>query len=99
MALGKWARLAGRILKTQLAVGYLVYFIVIGAVTVNTFFLSNWWARFVPPEFYPVPLKVQVLVGVALILTLLFLQSLFIVSLYLSKKEREECKEESELTG
>lgn len=101
MSSGKWARLAGKILKTQLAAGYLIYFIVVGAVTVNMFFLSNWWARLVPPEFYPIPLNIQMLVGVALILTLLFLQSLFVVSLYLSKKERqkEEYREESELTG
>lgn len=89
MSPGKRAKLASRFLRAQLATGYLLYFIVIGAVTVNMFFLSNWWARLIPPEMYPVPVHIQNALGVTLLLALLLLQSLFLASLYLVKKERQ----------
>ncbi|MBS7247055.1 MAG: hypothetical protein QXW47_08500 [Candidatus Jordarchaeales archaeon] len=89
MSLEKRVKLAGRILKIQLATSYLLYFLVIGAVTVNMFFLSNWWARMLPPEMYPIPVNVQNTLGLILLLTLMIFQSILILSLYLVKKEKQ----------
>lgn len=88
MSSEKRIKLAGRLLKIQLATSYLLYFLVIGAVTVNMFFLSNWWARMLPPEMYPIPVNVQNTLGIILLLTLMIFQSIFIFSLYLVKKKQ-----------
>ncbi|MBS7288573.1 MAG: hypothetical protein KIH01_07480 [Candidatus Freyarchaeota archaeon] len=89
MSSGKRAKLASKFLRAQLATSYLIYFLMVGAVTVNMFFLSNWWAKLIPPEMYPVPAHIQNALGVTLLLALLLLQSLFLASLYLVKKERQ----------
>ncbi len=94
----KHSKLAEKILKIQLAVGYLIYFIVVGTVTVNMFFMSNWWARLVPPEAYPIPVSVQNAVGVILLIALILLQTAFLASLYLLKKEKERSATQSQRT-
>ncbi len=94
---GKRASLASRLLKLQLAISYILYFVVISAVTVNMLFLSNWWARLIPPEMYPVPVNIQNVVGVGLILTLILLHNAFLVALrQLKKKAEAEKRKETE---
>jgi len=82
------AKLSSRMLKLQLAAGYLTYFVVIGMVTLNMFFMANWWAPLVPPSMFPVPLHIQDAIGIALLSILIALQTAFILSLYLLGKER-----------
>jgi len=78
---------AKRLSNLQKAVGYLTYFLILGLVIINTYFiLNNWGVRFnILPT--PVPSHTLVILGLALLFSIIILQTVLVYQLYKLKKE------------
>jgi hypothetical protein len=83
---------ARRLSNIQKAAGYLTYFLILGLIIINTcFILNNLGMRFsiLPP---PVPYQLLVILGSALLFSVIILQAVLVYQLYKLKKEAVKYK-------
>lgn len=89
----KQVEIARRLSKLLKTFSYIIWFVMLGAVTLNMIYMSNWWT-WLSAASLPVPSNLIFITGVSMIFTLIALQSLFIYVLYRVKITKEKALNE-----
>jgi uncharacterized integral membrane protein len=85
--LEKEKRRARRISNLQKSVSYLTYFLILGLVIINTHFIINNWGTRFNILLTPFPFHILVILGLALLSSIIILQAGLVYQLYKVKKE------------
>lgn len=93
--LEKEKRRARRLSTFQKAVSFLTYFLILGLIIINTYFVMNNWGIFFSILSTPVPLYTIVMLGLTLLSSLIILQTILMYQLYKLKKEAQKNKNQN----
>ncbi len=93
--LEKEIKKAKNLSNLQRILAYAIYFVILGFITINMFFIMSSWEaalNLIPP---PIPYPLLVALGLGLLILIILLQTGFIYRLYRIKKEAMKEKQKT----